>query len=81
MPTLKGTKVSLSVYNVSCILYLVSSVNVSVSHSVWPGAFWTDLVHQDLACLFPVWGPAVSCIIGGHRAFAHGVTWGLCQLW
>ena len=47
VPTLKGTKVSLSY--VQCFLCLVSSsINVSIFHTTWPDTFWTDLV-----CLFP----------------------------
>ena len=45
VPTLKGTEASLSY--IQHFLYLVSSsVNVSISHSTWPGAFWTDLVFR-----------------------------------
>ena len=40
---MKGTEASLSC--VQCFLYLVSpSVNVSIFHSAWLHAFWTDLV-------------------------------------
>ena len=44
VPTLKGTKSSLS--SVQCFLYLVfSAVNVSIFHSTWLDTFWTDLVY------------------------------------
>ena len=43
VPTLKGTEESLSY--VQCFLYFVSSsINVSIFHSTWLDAFWTDLV-------------------------------------
>ena len=43
VPTLKGTKTSLSY--VQCFLYLVSSsVNISIFHITWLDTFWTDLV-------------------------------------
>ena len=38
----EGTEVSLSY--VQRFLYLVSSINVSIFHSVWLDTFWTDLV-------------------------------------
>ena len=44
MPTLKGTKASLSY--VQCFLYLrSSSINVSIFHSTWLDTFWTDLIY------------------------------------
>ena len=44
MPTLKGTKVSLSY--VQCFLYLVSSsINVSIFHITWLDTFWIYLVQ------------------------------------
>ena len=44
MPTLKGSKASLSY--VQCFLYLVcSSINVSIFHITWLDTFGTDLVY------------------------------------
>ena len=43
VPTLKGTEASLSC--VQCFLYLVSSINVSIFHIIWPDTFWTNLIH------------------------------------
>ena len=43
VPALKGTEASLSY--VQCFLYLVSSsINVSIFHTTWLDASWTDLV-------------------------------------
>ena len=43
VPTLKGTKASLSY--VQCFLYLVSSsINVSIFHVTWLNTFWTDVI-------------------------------------
>ena len=44
MPTLKETEASMSY--VQCFLYLVSSINVSIFHSVGLDTFWTDLVNM-----------------------------------
>ena len=44
VPTLKGTKMSLSY--VQCCLYLVSSsVNVSIFNITWLDTFWTDHIY------------------------------------
>ena len=47
VPTLKGTKVSLSY--VQCFLYLVSSsINVSIFLITWLDTFWTDLIYKGI---------------------------------
>ena len=49
VPTLKGTKASLSY--VQCFLYLVSSsINVSIFHVTWLDTFCTDLYTQICVC-------------------------------
>ena len=54
MPTLKGTEVSLS--HVQCLLYLASSINVSIFHSAWLDTFWTELVSLLSTCyLLGIW--------------------------
>ena len=52
VPTLKGTKASLSY--VQCFLYLVSSsISVSIFHSTWLDTFWTDLINvYTIWCLW-----------------------------
>ena len=46
VPTLKGTEASL--FYVQCFLYFIaSSINVSIFHSTWLDAFWTDLVFPS----------------------------------
>ena len=44
VPTLKGTEASMAY--VQCFLYLVSSINVFISHITWLDIFWTDLVYM-----------------------------------
>ena len=44
MPTLKGTKMSLTC--VEYFLYFVSSsINVSSFHVMWLDTFWTDFIY------------------------------------
>ena len=42
VPTMKGMEALL--FYVQCFLYLVSSINVSISQSIWLDTFWTDLL-------------------------------------
>ena len=50
VPTLRGTKVSLSY--AQCFLYLVSSINVSIFHITWLDTLWTDLVSSSVVFNF-----------------------------
>ena len=55
VPTLKGTKASLSY--VECSLYLVkSSKNVSICHVTWLDTFWTDLIYEVRLLFYLVCG-------------------------
>ena len=57
VPTLKETEASLSC--VQRLLYLVSSINVSTSHSKWMNTFWTDCIYVSSVYIWIEWfGPS-----------------------
>ena len=65
VPTLKGTEASLS--SVQCFLCLVSSsVSVSIFHSMWLDAFWTDLMCHNYVT--QIYGSTILA----HLSFAYG---------